>query len=59
MMADACCGKLVDVQRLKRRQRRVLVAVMPINLGSSAMLLAAALYSDSSSLLSETASATR
>lgn len=52
MMADACCGEPVDVQRLERRQRRVLVAVMLINLGGCAMLLAGALYSGSSSLLS-------
>ena len=52
MMADACRGTPVDVQRLERRQRRMLAAVMPINLGGCAMMLAAALYSGSSSLLS-------
>lgn len=51
-MAESCCGKPIDVQRLERRQRRVLATVMAINLGSCALMLAAALHSGASSLLS-------
>ena len=51
-MSESCCGKPMDMQRLERRQRRVLVAVMLINLGGCAMMLAAAAWSGSSSLLS-------
>ncbi|MEO8366044.1 MAG: cation transporter [Pseudoxanthomonas sp.] len=53
-MADSCCGKPLEVERLEGRQRRVLITVMLINIGSCAMMLAAALYSGSSSLLSGT-----
>ncbi len=52
-MAECCgCGHSPDVARLQAAQRRVLVIVMLVNLGSCAMLLAASLYSGSSSLLS-------
>lgn len=53
-MGDACCGKSPDVSLLEAKQRRVLTIVMLINIGSCAMMLAAALYSGSSSLLSGT-----
>ena len=51
-MTDTCCGKTIDVRALEARQRRVLVIVLIINLATFAMMLAAAIYSDSSSLLS-------
>lgn len=53
-MGDSCCGRSPDVALLQAKQRRVLTTVMLINLGSCAMLLAASLYSGSSSLLSGT-----
>lgn len=51
-MSDACCGKTIDVRALQRQQRRVLMIVLVINIATFAMMLAAALYSGSSSLLS-------
>ena len=51
-MGDACCGKTVEVQALQARQRRVLVTVMLVNFLAFAMMVAAAWYSGSSSLLS-------
>ena len=51
-MGDACCGKAVEVRALQTRQRRVLVTVMAINFLTFAMMVAAAWYSGSSSLLS-------
>ena len=51
-MGDACCGRGPDVAQLEARQRRVLTIVMLVNLGSCAMMLAAARYSGSSALLS-------
>lgn len=54
-MADCCgCGHSPDVALLQAKQRRVLAIVMLVNLGSCAMMLAASLYSGSSSLLSGT-----
>jgi Co/Zn/Cd efflux system component len=51
-MADSCCGKTIDVRALHARQRRVLVIVLAVNLATFAMMLIAAIYSGSSSLLS-------
>ncbi|MBS7457349.1 cation transporter [Coralloluteibacterium stylophorae] len=52
-MAGSCCGGgTVDLQAMQARQRRVLMIVLAINLGTFAMMLAAAVYSGSSSLLS-------
>lgn len=53
-MTDNCCGcgKTIDVRALEARQRRVLVAVLAINLSTFLMMVAAAWYSRSSSLLS-------
>lgn len=51
-MGETCCDHSPDLARLESRQRRVLATVMAINLCSCAMMLAAALYSGSSSLLS-------
>lgn len=51
-MADACCGKTIDVRALEARQRRVLIIVLVINAATFLMMVAAALYSGSSSLLS-------
>ena len=53
-MAGCSCGSTVDVGALEARQRRVLVIVLVINLAAFAMMLAAALYSGSSALLSGT-----
>lgn len=53
-MSDSCCGRSPDVALLEGKQRRVLFIVLLINIGSCAMMLAAALYSGSSSLLSGT-----
>jgi len=51
-MADACCGKTIDVRALQARQRRVLTIVLIINLATFAMMVVAAVRSGSSSLLS-------
>lgn len=51
-MGDSCCGKTIDIRALEARQRRVLMTVMVINIVTFAMMLAAAIYSGSSSLLS-------
>lgn len=51
-MGHSCCGGTVDLQALQARQRRVLMIVLAINLGTFGMVLAAALFSGSSSLLS-------
>lgn len=53
-MSDSCCQGTVDLQALQARQRRVLMVVLAINLATFAMMVAAALYSGSSSLLSGT-----
>lgn len=50
-MSD-CCGCDVDVRRLQAEQRRVLKIVLGINIATFVMVVAAALYSGSSSLLS-------
>lgn len=51
-MADSCCGGTVDIRAMQARQRRVLMIVLAINIATFAMMLAAAIYSGSSSLLS-------
>ncbi|MBP6798236.1 MAG: cation transporter [Luteimonas sp.] len=51
-MSDSCCGRSPDVALLEAKQRRVLTVVMLVNLASCAMMLVAAWYSGSSSLLS-------
>lgn len=51
-MAKSCCGGSVDVRALQAGQRRVLAIVLAINVASFAMMVAAAVYSGSSSLLS-------
>ena len=51
-MADSCCSGTVDIRAMEARQRRVLMIVLAINIATFAMMLAAAIYSGSSSLLS-------
>lgn len=51
-MSESCCGKVIDVRALEARQRRVLSVVLVINLLTFLMMLGAAWYSRSSSLLS-------
>ena len=50
-MAD-CCGCEINVQALQEKQRRVLRTVLVINAATFLMMVAAAIYSRSSSLLS-------
>ena len=51
-MADSCCGGIVDLHAVQARQRRVLMIVLVINIATFVMMLSAAIYSGSSSLLS-------
>lgn len=51
-MADSCCSGTVDLCAMQARQRRVLMIVLAINIATFVMMLAAAIYSGSSSLLS-------
>lgn len=51
-MGDACCGKAIDVQALQARQKRVLQIVLVINAATFVMMVGAAWWSHSSSLLS-------
>ena len=51
-MSDSCCNGTVDLKAMEARQRRVLMIVLAINIATFAMMLTAALYSGSSSLLS-------
>ena len=51
-MTDSCCATTIDIAALQAQQRRVLMIVLAINLATFAMMLAAAIYSGSSSLLS-------
>ena len=54
-MSDCCnCGSTVELAAMQARQRRVLLIVMLINIGSCAMMFAAAYLSHSSALLSGT-----
>src|SRR5690349_11386685 len=49
---SGCCGCDVDAKALQAEQRRVLKIVLGINIATFVMVVAAAIYSDSSSLLS-------
>jgi Co/Zn/Cd efflux system component len=53
-MSDSCCGcgQTINVEAMQARQRRVLTVVLAINAGTFFMMVGAALYSRSSSLLS-------
>ena len=51
-MSESCCGKAIDVRALEARQRRVLTIALVINLLTFLMMMGAAWYSRSSSLLS-------
>lgn len=51
-MSDSCCQSQIDVSALEMRQRRVLVLVLVINAVTFLMMVAAAAFSGSSSLLS-------
>ncbi|WP_027079903.1 cation transporter [Luteimonas mephitis] len=51
-MGDSCCSGTVDIRAMEARQRRVLMIVLAINIATFVMMLSAALYSGSSSLLS-------
>ena len=51
-MSDSCCQKHVDVSALEVRQRRVLILVLVVNALTFCMMITAAAYSGSSSLLS-------
>ena len=51
-MGDSCCQKDIDVGALQSRQRRTLVIVLAINIATFLMMIAAAIYGRSSSLLS-------
>ena len=54
-MSDCCnCGGTVELAAMQARQRRVLLIVMLVNIGSCAMMFAAAYLSQSSALLSGT-----
>ena len=53
-MADPCCDGTVELGAMQARERRVLMIVLAINIATFAMMLTAALYSGSSSLLSGT-----
>ena len=52
LIGDGCCEGELDVQALHAGQRRVLKIVFGINVATFVMVVAAALYSGSSSLLS-------
>ena len=52
-MSECCgCGKTLDVEAMQAQQRRVLKIVLAINLATFVMMVGAAWYSRSSSLLS-------
>ena len=51
-MGDSCCSGTVDIRAMEARQRRVLLVVLAINIATFVMMLMAAIYSGSSSLLS-------
>lgn len=51
-MSDSCCEIQIDAGALETRQRRVLVRVLVINVATFMMMIAAAAFSGSSSLLS-------
>ena len=51
-MPGSCCSGTVDLAAMQARQRRVLMIVLAINLATFGMMLGAAIYGRSSSLLS-------
>ena len=51
-MGDSCCSGTVDIRAMEARQRRVLMIVLAITSATVVMMLSAAIYSGSSSLLS-------
>jgi Co/Zn/Cd efflux system component len=51
-MNDSCCGGDIDARALQAGQRRVLRIVLAINITTCVMVVGAAFYSGSSSLLS-------
>jgi Co/Zn/Cd efflux system component len=51
-VSDNCCGGQIDVGALEARQRRVLILVLAINATTFVMMVTAAVFSGSSSLLS-------
>jgi Co/Zn/Cd efflux system component len=53
-MSDSCCGcgQTINVEAMQARQRRVLTVVLAINASTFLMMVGAAFYSRSSSLLS-------
>jgi Co/Zn/Cd efflux system component len=51
-VTDSCCQSPTDVAALQARQRRTLVAVLAINAATFLMMILAAMFSGSSSLLS-------
>jgi len=51
-MSDGCCGGQLDVAALEAEQRRVLKAVLVINLSTFVMMVVGAVLSGSSALLS-------
>lgn len=53
-MSDHCCQTTIDTAKLHRRQRRMLVAVLCINVATFAMMVAGSWLSGSSALLSGT-----
>ncbi len=53
-MTDSCCNADLELSALERQQKRVLVAVLVINIVTFLMMVGGALVSGSSSLLSGT-----
>lgn len=51
-MSDSCCNGRLDVAELETRQRRVLIAVLAINIASFVVMATGSILSGSSSLLS-------
>ena len=51
-MGDSCCSGTIDLRAMEARQRRILMIVLAINIATFVMMLSAAIYSGSSSLLS-------
>ena len=51
-MGDSCCQVTIDVSALQAGQRRVLNIVLAVNAATFIMMIAASVYSGSSSLLS-------
>lgn len=51
-MSDSCCRGTIDIRALEAQQRRVLMIVLAINIATFVMMVSAAIYSGSSSLLS-------